>query len=230
MIIDFTNRLTEAKVQEMINYAMDFTTGVINLSKASAEEIISAFTDPDRWLCAIDWSGETYLEQERRTLNTGSVQLSFYVIGASADTFSKKIYDRLLSATVTPSTGEVYISSSGSHFVPNIIYDLDCMNAEQLKRLAIRVQRTTSAVYTHAKEFYATWTYNGKRYNASVGYNSDTLYPYLMGTALDITYHAPEIYNDTLEIYYDRIVITNQGTIIHTEYASNIALTLVNSN
>lgn len=213
MIIDFNNRITIQKVEELIEERLSLNTGVINLSTATANEVKDAFSFPEKWLTTINYSGETYMERYRRELNNGNYEIYYYVVGAEADNENSRIYDRILSVLVTPSTGDVEVYTTIKH-VPDTIYDLDKMNAEQLKVLRSRAGIIQSA-NVGQKRFSATWTYNGKRYVYSSGYvnnNNGTL----IGTAYD---------ND--EIFFDKITIMSTGTVNHAEYQSNITLTQI---
>ena len=68
MIIDFAGGINESRVQDMINESLSFTASVINLTNASAEEIKTAFANPDGVLCLADYSGMTYFEQYNKKL------------------------------------------------------------------------------------------------------------------------------------------------------------------
>lgn len=220
MIIDFTNRITEAKVQEMINDALDFTTGVLNLSNATADEVKTAFSDPDRWLFSYTHSGETYLEKYRRGpfASTGEYEIQFYVQGASSGQPFSRIEDGRLYVYANPTTGAV---RPGSHiaYAPDIIYNLDRMTAEQLIFLEGRLRN----IYSHPDNarFSAFWTYNGKRYVYAAG-SIDTM------TTFEIT-GTCFYYNrqEGVKIYYDNIYIDPNGTITHSEFVSDTTLTPV---
>lgn len=217
MIIDFSNRLTLKKVEEMIESAVSFTTGVINLSTATADEVKEAFTDPDRWLCSVTYSGDTYLEQYRRYQTSGEdISIYFYVPGAEADNSGKRIFDGVYSAVVTPSTGEVHFINVGYRFVPDIIYDLDQMNTAQLAYLGLRLFRANTGY--DAGRFGAKWTYNGKQYVYSVGEGEAIPQgKILMGMSVA----------SGLSITFDAVYLASDGTVSHHEYTSNITLTPV---
>jgi len=221
MIIDFTNRITEAKVQQMINDAMDFTTGVINLSNATAEQVKTAFTDPDRWLCTITYSGATYMEQYRIPNSGGTtVGIYFYVPGASADTTQRQINDGVYFVSVDTTTGAVSDRLLSIAWAPNIIYELDKMNAEQLKFLNKRINNNSTRA-TGKNRFSAVWTHNGKTYVYSAGIlNAVGLGNVIAGTAI-----IQE--NGAFAVYYDMVSIDTQGTLIHNEFSSNIVLTYI---
>ena len=224
MIIDFAGGINESRVQEMINESLSFTASVINLTNASAEEIKTAFANPDGVLCLADYSGMTYFEQYRRTVTNGNILVYFYVVGAEADSDYKRIYDKVLSIQVTPSTGEVSISDSNSRgWAPNIIYDLDRMNAAQRKVLSDRLRYPGVSAQVNMHSFSVVWTYNGKRYVYSTGAPfAGGLNGYsLIGTSI------PDLYttaNPTVS--FCKVDISNED-ISYQEYTSNIVLTPV---
>ena len=211
--------MTPAQVQEMIDAALDFTTGVINLSNATADQVKSAFSDPDRWLCSIDWSGDTYLEQYRSVGNSGtSYTLYFYVMGAQPTQQRKKIMDVIIRARVTPSTGAVEIDTTPYDYVPNTIYDFDQMNSAQTAVVFTRVGG--HSLMSNIKRFSAVWTYNGRNYVYSTGNGINTPNLYLLGSTLKNV-------NGVITIYYDSLQIGSDGTLTHHEYSSNIQLTSI---
>lgn len=220
MIIDFTNRITEAKVQQMINDAMDFTTGVINLTNATAEQVKTAFTDPDRWLCTITYSGSTYMEQYRTATTSGAV-IYFYVPRANGRS-GANIYDGLLHATVDSATGEVTTNLSTGQYAPDTIYDLDRMNQAQINALITRIfyANSGSVYYRNVGRFTVRWTYNNKQYVYSVGRG------YQLPDGESLIGTSMVIENTIPVIYYDIAVLTTNG-ITHNEYVSNIAFTPV---
>lgn len=220
MVIDFSGGITESRVQQMIDDALDFTTGVLNLSNATAEQVQEAFTDPDRWLFSVDWSGSTYLEQYRTLGNSGnSYTIFFYVMGAQPSQSRKKILDVVIRARVTPSTGAVVIDTTPYDYAPDIIYDFDQMNSAQT---AIVFQRMMNDALKVSKErFTAVWTYNGNRYQIFAGYYSGGSAFYLPGAAL-VSTTMPDF-----ELDFDILGINSDGSIFHNEYTSNIQLTKV---
>ena len=221
MIIDFTNRLTEAKVQEMIDVSMmSFTgyTGVINLSTASAAEVKKAFEEPDKWLTSINYSGETYLEHHRRAIRGGEeYDIYYYVVGASADTLVRRIYDRVKYVELDPATGEI-LHTDESDYVPDVIYDLDRMNANQLLVVRDRAIRQVIATRNNQHRFSAVWRVGERFYMACArGFGKDSMVWLLGMTAATV---APN-----LTVYYDLIYIDSQGTLTHNEYTCNTVFT-----
>ena len=220
MVIDFSGGITEAKVQQMINDAMDFTTGVINLTNATAEQVKEAFTDPDRWICTITYSGATYMEQYRLTNTGDTVNIHFYVPAVSASTVSRRINDGVYHVTVNTSTGAVSGNLLTYTWAPDIIYDLDDMSAEQLKFLSRRIENTSSSI--GKDRFSMVWNYHDRTYVYS------GLKKYALPTGTAIAGTALDYENGGFVMYYDFIVIdSTDGTISHYEYVSNIAFTPV---
>ena len=223
MIIDFTNRITEAKVQEMINEALDFTTGVVNLSTATADEIKNAFTDPDRWLFTFNFSGDTYLEEYRRgPFSSGTYDIYFYVIGAPMGQPFSRIRDGRIVVNVNPSTGEV--TQGNLNYAPDIVYNLDRMSTDQLIFFANRL--TMTYAYPDKARFSATWTYNDKRYIYGAGTNTS------VEGGMILSIYGTSVYYDSTDqstkLYFDYITINKTtGAITHEEYSSNITLTPV---
>lgn len=218
MIIDFTNRITEAKVQEMINDAVDFTTGVLNLSYATSGQVQEALADPDRWVFSINYSGNTntgmtYLQHHvHETSDFKTVY--FYVVGAEA-AWQQLIYDKRLYARIDKSTYEVTTGVTG--YAPDIIYDLDQMNTEQLIVLAGR--RNTPTAGFQRNRFIARWTYNNRYYIASVGIQNSAEFM-MVGTCMAFENLVPKI-------YYDVLYIDPNGIVTHNEYVSDATLTPV---
>lgn len=216
MIIDFAGGINESQVQDMINESLSFTASVINLTNASTEEIKTAFANPDGVLCLADYSGMTYFEQYRRTATNGNISVHFYVVGAEADSDSKRIYDKILRITITPSTGNVSISSSNSiGWAPNIIYDLDRMNNAQRKVLANRLRYPGSALQSNIHSFSVVWTYNDRHYT-SIGLGALLPADAIIGISCAGT-----------SIMFGRVDINTDGSTKFYEYTSNIVLTPV---
>ena len=216
MIIDFAGGINESRVQEMINESLSFTASVINLTNASAEEIKTAFANPDGVLCLADYSGMTYFEQYRRTATNGNISVHFYVVGAEADSAYNRIYDKILRITITPSTGNVSISDSNAiGWAPNIIYDLDRMNAAQRKVLSNRLRYPGTALQSNIHSFSVVWTYNDRHYT-SIGLG--VLLP--QDVIIGISYAGTGI-------MFCRVNIGTDGSTEFFEYTSNIELTLV---
>ena len=169
MVINFNGGggVSRAEVQEMINQAVDFNTGVLNLSYATSGQVQEALADPERWVFSIDYSGNTnsgmtYLQHHVHQTSAATT-VYFYVVGAQA-AWKKLIYDRQLYARINKSTYEV--TTGLSDYVPDIIYDLDQMNTEQLIVLAGR--RNTSNLY-NATRYSAKWSYNNRHYVYTAG-------------------------------------------------------------
>lgn len=216
MIIDFAGGINESRVQEMINESLSFTASVINLTNASTEEIKTAFANPDGVLCLADYSGMTYFEQYRRTATNGNISVHFYVVGAEADSAYNRIYDKVLSIQVTPSTGEVSISDSNSRgWAPNIIYDLDRMNAAQRKVLSDRLRYPGISAQVNMHSFSVVWTYNDRHYT-SIGLGATLPADVIIG----ISYAGTGI-------MFGRVDINTDGSTKFYEYTTNIELTLV---
>lgn len=216
MIIDFTGGINESQVQEMINESLSFTASVINLTNATAEEIKTAFANPDGVLCLADYSGMTYFEQYRRTATNGNISVHFYVVGAEADSAYKRIYDKILRITITPSTGNVSISDSNAiGWAPNIIYDLDRMNAAQRKVLSNRLRYPGTALQSNIHSFSVVWTYNDRHYT-SIGLGVLLPADAIIGISCAGT-----------GIMFGRVNIGTDGSTEFFEYTSNIELTLV---
>lgn len=219
MIIDFTNKITEAKVQEMINEAVDFTTGILNLSKATPQQVIDACTDPDRWIFSIDYSGDTYIQRYKRSIRSGETyDVYFYVRGVAGGVAFSRIDDGRIVVNVNPTTGEVRVGNLD--YAPDIIYNLDRMTADQLIFLEGRLRNIYP--FPDKARFSAFWTYNGKRYVYSAGSIDTTTTFEITGTCFYYD-RTQGIY----KIYYDNIYIDSNGTIHHAEFESNITLTPV---
>lgn len=224
MVINFNGGgggVTPAQVQEMIDESLSFTTSILNLSHATQEEVHDAMVDPDRWLFSIDYSGYTYLEEFRRSRAGGAKNIYFYVEGATPDNDDKRICDRMLIVGVTRA-GEVTIVDSEYYYVPDIIYDLNEMNAAQLIRFKTRIN---SQLGYYNNRFGAVWSYNGKKYcysNPKVG-----------GTTLsfpnDIVGQAMTNEDGTLVLCYDILGISNEGVLQHTEYVADTTFTILNN-
>lgn len=216
MIIDFTNRITEAKVQEMINEAVDFTTGVLNLSYATSGQVQEALSDPQRWVFSINYSGNTnsgmtYLQHHVHETSAATT-VYFYVVGAQA-AWRRLIYDRQLYARIDKSTYEV--TTGLSDYTPDIIYDIDQMNTEQLIVLTGRKNVTQF----NGQRFIAKWTYNNRQYIGSVGLPLAAEFE-IVGTCMAFENQVPKI-------YYDYLFIYSNGTVTHREYVSDSTLTPV---
>ena len=220
MVINFNGGggVSRAEVQEMINQAVDFNTGVLNLSYATSGQVQEALADPERWVFSIDYSGNTnsgmtYLQHHVHQTSAATT-VYFYVVGAQA-AWKKLIYDRQLYARINKSTYEV--TTGLSDYVPDIIYDLDQMNTEQLIVLAGR--RNTPTADFQRSRFIARWTYNNRQYIQSVGLPFVTEFG-IVGTCMAFENNIPKI-------YYDNIYIDSNGTITHYEYVSDATLTPV---
>lgn len=212
MIINFNGDISKQEVQEMINSAVDFNTGVLNLSYATSGQVQEALADPTRWLFSIDYSGATYLEHHRRE-TTGSTIVHFYVLGAEPSGWRYGILDKTLYAQINKST---YAITTGSNdYAPDIIYNLSKMSVEQLKVLAKRGR----AQAPNGLRFGAVWTYNDYNYVCSAKFPDYPNYLYLLGTAADFGSGFPPT------VHYDVVEIDSDGNISHTEYDSNITLT-----
>lgn len=220
MVINFNGGggVSRAEVQEMINQAVDFNTGVLNLSYATSGQVQEALADPERWVFSINYSGNTnsgmtYLQHHVHQ-TSASTTAYFYVVGAQA-AWRKLIYDRQLYARIDKSTYEV--TTGLSDYAPDIIYDLDQMNTEQLKVLAGR--RNVGHRFTEGR-FIAKWIYNSRQYIQSVGLPLTAEFE-IVGTCM-----ASE--TGISKIYYDFIYInSDDGTITHREYVSDATLTPV---
>lgn len=218
MIINFSNTLDEQRVQEMIDESLGFTTGVVNLSTATDEEVKNVFTDSDRWLFSVNYSGLTYLEEYRNITSGGDVYIYFYTQGAEADSNNKIIFDNIYWVKINPSTGGRTFSTSTSQFVPDIIYSLDKMNEGQLSRLYSRIN---NSVVVTSPRFGAVWTYNRRHYVYSTGRgNVPPMGPHLYGTAIEYVNNVPIL-------YYDEVTISHSGVVTHKEYTSSATLTPV---
>ena len=162
MVINFSNTLDERMVQEMIDAALSGLTisgGLVNLSTASAGEIISACTD-DSTIFSINYSGKTYTEQYRES-SGDSLYVYFYVIGAQADEPAYEIYDAVRRATINANTGAVSIGNIPDSYAANIYYDLDRMNQSQIDVFAERLYN----IFKYKNSFFtAAWTYDNKRF------------------------------------------------------------------
>ena len=221
MVINFNGGggMTPAEVQQMIDAALDFTTGVLNLSNATADEVRTAFSDPDRWLFSYTHSGETYLEKYRRgPYSAGTYDIYFYVQGATSGQPFSRIEDGRLVVSVNPITGAVEPGRIG--YAPDIVYNLDRMSTEQLIFLEGRL-RNVFAFPDNAR-FSATWTYNNRRYFYSAGVIDNITNFQIVGTC--VYYDSA---TETRNVYYDEIFIHSNGSIIHNEFLANTTLTPV---
>lgn len=224
MVINFTGGgITPAQVQEMIDASLDFTTGVLNLSTATDEQVKAAIDNPDRWLFSINYSGGTYLESDRRMSVSGGTYCTIYfrVPGAQADSVYQRILDRETWVSITRSTGaRSFPSSDNVLYATDIIYYLNSMNTEQLKFLAGRAKMINwSNRMSPAARFTAKWHYNNRTYVFSTG-SVNVEGAYLIGTTFQ-GLPANKIFYDIVHIDADT------GAVTHTEYESNITLTQI---
>lgn len=217
MIINFNGDISKQEVQEMIDAAVDFTTGVLNLSYATSGQVQEALADPERWVFSINYSGNTnsgmtYLQHHVHETSAATT-VYFYVVGAQA-AWRRLIYDQQLYARIDKTTYEV--TTGLSDYAPDIIYDIDLMNTEQL--IVLEGRRDTSR-YFNEQRFIAKWTYNNRHYVSSVGHPNMSEFV-LVGTCIAFENLVPKI-------YYDLLFIDSNGTITHREYLSDITLTPV---
>ena len=212
MIINFNGDISKQEVQEMIDAAVDFTTGVLNLSYATSGQVQEALAVPNRWLFSIDYSGETYLEQSR--IESGaSYIVTFYVNVCGIGYNGYRFNDGILLATVDVETGLISTAISDD-YAPNIIYNLYQMTSTQLLRFGNRL--LGNVYFNPYKEcFDAVWYLAGHfyKYGGVIKYAEGVQF---YGTCL----------NGTV-VYYDIVSISRGGGLSHTEYTSNIQLTPV---
>lgn len=204
-----TGYYTSAQTQDAINAAYSSITGVLNLTYATSGQVQEALTN--KWAFSIDYSGETYIEQLHRNFQN-SISVIFYVQGAYAAE-RRKIYDRILSASV--SLTAYTVTTAITDYVPDIIYDLTNMTTDQLKAL---YERTLSENINGAR-FSAVWDYNDEHYVCCGRFPTITGGMSLLGSTGE--------YGITPYVFYDVVYISSDGTILHTEYQSNITFTPV---
>lgn len=192
------------------------TTGTLNLSTASADEVKAACENMDQYVFLAYYGNKTYVEEMRND----AYQIYFYVTEprtSAATAMDFQLRETLLSATLHPDTGLVTFSTGETEYgiaeyAPNIIYTLNGMSAGQLLRLKERIMND----YQHSpviSAFLVRWFYQNHEYIWTGNYTATPPSGKgLVGRSIGIDYsgETPKVI-----LSMDYVFITDQGELEH---------------
>ena len=208
------------------------TTGTLNLSTASADEVKAACENMDQYVFLAYYGNKTYVEEMRND----AYQIYFYVTEprvSAATAMDFQLRETLLSATLHPDTGLVTFSTGETEYgiaeyAPNIIYTLNGMSEEQVIRLRERLMNDYQRIPV-ISAFMIRWhrpggwyVWNGNWQNVLGG----GLFGYAVGENIPAGTDAP-----VLMVKTQRVLLNADGSVTYfDEHRWEVQATLITNS